>query len=219
MTITRRKDHHGGARDAFSDDPAFDDFDAWDAMTNTQAEMAAIMAEEADRAETRSGSPFAGTRVVSAPVARPVDGPTEKQTAFIAKLAAERGVEVPTPATKRAASAEIDRLMALPKVARTSTAKADPPEGIHFLDGEVFKVQEPRVNGGRRYAKRLTETGFEYVGRPANFSKLSESTLLSLEEAQEYGRLYGRCVVCGSPLTDETSIAAGIGPVCATKGF
>jgi hypothetical protein len=34
-----------------------------------------------------------------------------------------------------------------------------------------------------------------------------------------YGREIGRCGVCGRTLTDEASRAAGIGPICADKGF
>lgn len=38
-----------------------------------------------------------------------------------------------------------------------------------------------------------------------------------LAAAMKYGRLSGRCCSCGRDLTDPESIAAGIGPVCATK--
>jgi hypothetical protein len=40
---------------------------------------------------------------------------------------------------------------------------------------------------------------------------------MSLEEAKAFGRLYGVCVRCGATLTDEQSIEAGIGPVCAGR--
>lgn len=42
------------------------------------------------------------------------NGPSEKQIAFIEKLAREKGVEVPVVSTKTAASKAIDSLMALP---------------------------------------------------------------------------------------------------------
>jgi len=38
-----------------------------------------------------------------------------------------------------------------------------------------------------------------------------------LEAAKQYGRMSGRCGVCGRDLTDPESIAAGIGPVCASR--
>jgi hypothetical protein len=40
---------------------------------------------------------------------------------------------------------------------------------------------------------------------------------MSLEDGKKYGKLYGVCCVCGRVLTDENSIQAGIGPVCANK--
>lgn len=38
-----------------------------------------------------------------------------------------------------------------------------------------------------------------------------------LEASVAYGKLVGVCGVCGRPLEDEESVAAGIGPVCASK--
>lgn len=38
-----------------------------------------------------------------------------------------------------------------------------------------------------------------------------------LGTAQKYGKESGRCCSCGRDLTDPDSIAAGIGPICATK--
>ena len=40
---------------------------------------------------------------------------------------------------------------------------------------------------------------------------------MSLADAKKFGALYGTCCVCGRTLTDEVSIEAGIGPVCAQK--
>lgn len=38
-----------------------------------------------------------------------------------------------------------------------------------------------------------------------------------LEASVAYGKLVGVCGVCGRPLEDEDSVAAGIGPVCASR--
>lgn len=38
-----------------------------------------------------------------------------------------------------------------------------------------------------------------------------------LQAAMKYGKLSGRCCSCGRELTDESSIANGIGPICAAK--
>lgn len=91
----------------------------------------------------------------------------------------------------------------------------EPPEGIHYFDGVVYKVQVAQ-SSGRKYAKELSGDSWNYAGR-GPLSNLSESTLMTLEDAQEYGKLYGVCARCGAVLTKEESIAAGIGPVCATR--
>lgn len=96
----------------------------------------------------------------------------------------------------------------------------DPPEGIHYVDGTVYKVQRAVTTTGRPYAKRLVADGANptwlYEGRTP-FAKLSADTLMTRENAEEYGRLYGVCAICGRLLTDEVSIARGIGPVCLRK--
>lgn len=100
-------------------------------------------------------------------------------------------------------------------------ARPEVPEGMHQLNGSIYKVQES-PHTGRRYAKLLTsyaggrQWGFEFA--PGAMAKLSEETQMSLEQAKEFGALYGTCCVCGRTLTNEASIEAGIGPVCA-KGF
>jgi hypothetical protein len=40
---------------------------------------------------------------------------------------------------------------------------------------------------------------------------------MTLDQAKAFGALYGACCNCGKTLTDERSIEAGIGPVCARK--
>ncbi len=98
---------------------------------------------------------------------------------------------------------------------------AGAPEGIHQLGDVVYKVQL-NLAGTRTYAKELLVSGegddavglWDYVGR---VNGLDDSTLLSLEEAKAFGQLYGVCCNCGRRLTDETSIAEGIGPVCAKR--
>lgn len=94
-------------------------------------------------------------------------------------------------------------------------------EGMHRLDGEIYKVQVAVHGSGNEYAKLLVLQGdgdkgkFEYA--PGAIRKLSPQTKMTLEEAKEFGRLYGVCCQCGATLTDENSIAEGIGPVCAGK--
>lgn len=117
------------------------------------------------------------------------------------------------------------------------------PEGMHRLGDFIYKVQVAVHGSGRLYAKRLTPTReceghpnltdetfycdgmcrpeseivwkFEYA--PGVISRLSEDTLMTFEEAKAFGAVYGTCCVCGRTLTDENSIEAGIGPICAKK--
>lgn len=172
-------------------------------------------------------------RQAAAPAGPP---PTDKQLSYLRSLdpAAEGRLREAGALTKSGVSAEIDRLKSLPPAERPkAAASAEPPEGFHELDGKVFKVQRAVHGSGNLYAKRLmlelaaeldgdggkAKLDWEYVGRGPAFRSLSEETLLTLERAKELGHLYGVCCRCGATLTDETSIEAGIGPVCATKGW
>lgn len=168
---------------------------------------------------------------------------TEKQVAFITRLVAERygdpAAVVPGQSytllerlfpvrTKAAASGLIERLLAMPKAAPEEKASSivppvvKAPEGMHKVGDEIFKVQKAVHGSGHLYAKRLvagegygSKARFEYA--PGALKVLSVDTLMTLEEAKAWGALYGTCCVCGRTLTDEGSIEAGIGPVCAKK--
>lgn len=185
-------------------------------------------------------NPFADLTVAK-PVAKTTttNPPTEKQVAFFTKLVGERFEGVAAEAMiesipardKRNISKAIDELLALPKLAKTSgTTKVDPPEGIHKLGEDIFKVQVAKQGSGNLYAKRLNREAiieakandemlgkaerWEYIGRRGVFNSLTADTLLSVEEAAEFGHLYGICACCAADLTNEDSIARGIGPVC-----
>lgn len=171
---------------------------------------------------------------------------TAKQISYINSLKSQRDVSVGTDAAEalelgrqlwhfgkfssKAASAVIDALKAAgPKPAdhgtevveiSTGRAKSSTPEGMHKFGGVIFKVQKAIHGSGRLYAKALVEDGdggwrFEYAQGAVH--NLSESTRLTIEEAKEFGALYGTCCVCGRTLTNEESIEAGIGPICAGK--
>lgn len=91
---------------------------------------------------------------------------------------------------------------------------------IYLLDGVVYKVQQAIHGSGQMYAKKLVtdEFGparFEYAA--GAIRNLRPEHKMSLEQAVEFGAVYGVCCRCGRTLTDENSIEAGIGPVCASK--
>jgi hypothetical protein len=109
------------------------------------------------------------------------------------------------------------------KVARTlgaalGTTAPAVGEGLYRMDGVIYKVQRALASGnGHLYAKVLKQGHFSYA--PGALRKLRDEHKMSLAEAQEFGKLYGQCCVCGRTLTDERSIADGIGPVCGRKSW
>jgi hypothetical protein len=138
----------------------------------------------------------------------------------------------------------IDALRRIPvrTVARQQTADRQPAAqeveaGFYTTSPSVgvvtvWKVQEARHGSGRLYAKVLRETGdadsegrptwhFEYqpgaIALVARGLRNGDVVKLTVERAQEIGHLYGICCICAATLTDEESIAAGIGPVCVRR--
>lgn len=161
---------------------------------------------------------------------------TEKQMAFIAELchsidpdnAAEDILAIQDgPLSKRDASKVIDSLIAqrrqVQQGARPEQAAPAPAapavelgEGFYRNDSGIYRVAQAK-QGSHLLAKRLDpQTGkFQYVGAAKRFVKADQR--LTLEEAQEYGKRTGRCLVCGRELTNEVSVAEGVGPVCARR--
>lgn len=156
---------------------------------------------------------------------------SEKQAKYIADLREQRGV----PATstngwsKQRASEEISRLLKMPKVDKKNGRMEEPEDGMYYVPeaegpGHVYKVYKMVHGSGRQGVKQLViqdgskKGSFRYIGLAIN--KLPKNAKrMSLVEAKAFGRLYGFCIKCGATLTDEDSIAAGIGPICAGKGW
>ena len=92
--------------------------------------------------------------------------------------------------------------------------------GIYSVGDKVFKVY-PALNGGHLLAKELELQGLAkkptWVYRGAATRFVQAEQLMTLDKAKEFGKITGVCAMCGRTLTDETSIAAGIGPVCANR--
>lgn len=93
-----------------------------------------------------------------------------------------------------------------------------------LTDEELTWFSDPEVaqdykKGGEHYGeivgRFVKETGAITQLRAIE----NEARLATLEESKEFGQLYGICCLCGRLLTDEDSIAAGIGPICAGKYF
>lgn len=120
-------------------------------------------------------------------------------------------------ANRTTVSAQINRLKA--ELDAKPEATLPTPErvgkGFYMLDGYIYKVIDGRT--GRPYAKMLDgETG-AWIFAPGVAPHLRPEHALTLEQAEQYGRLTGVCCRCGARLTDQESIARGLGPTCATR--
>lgn len=98
-------------------------------------------------------------------------------------------------------------------------------DGYFKLDGTIYMSQLNQAETAY-YTKRLaiSYTGGEDGNEPEGsweyhnvYRQLKEEHRLTLEEAKEFGSLYGVCCRCGRRLTNETSKANGIGPICEGK--
>lgn len=110
--------------------------------------------------------------------------------------------------SKATASNRIGKLYAMPDVNELD-------EGMYRVGEDIFKVYRTR-DKNILVTKQLGEDGFEYTGKkPLSF--ITAEHRMTLDEAKEYGKVTGICCVCGAKLTNEKSIANGIGPVCGGR--
>lgn len=116
------------------------------------------------------------------------------------------------------------RMVSMKRAAAPHVAAADAP--VSVVDGQTYRAPDGRTfhvyqgQAGHLLAKLwdAAEDAFGYFGAatrlPAGLVKLTT------EELQAFGRATGTCAVCMRHLTDDTSVARGIGPICARKlGF
>lgn len=130
--------------------------------------------------------------------------------------------------SKAEASRAIDALLRCPTEPEVDVETGEilvpvTEEGMYRHDGQIYRVQRAKTTGNL-YAKHLdvrdngdgTHTGvFTYAG--GMIRQLSATERLTEDQARELGRLWSFCIVCAAELTDPTSIARGIGPVCAGR--
>jgi hypothetical protein len=129
------------------------------------------------------------------------------------------------------ASKFIDALKKLAYKPKESTEPAKPiatEPGIYKVGDKIYKVKFNRA-GTNMYASELKlsdyvdevgkrEAYFEYAGGLKKLG-ITADAKLSYEQAKQFGALYGSCICCGRLLTNELSIALGIGPVCGGRQF
>jgi hypothetical protein len=114
------------------------------------------------------------------------------------------------------ASRCIDILIGMPAAADAAPAFVGP--GYYAKDGEFICVVLNKAKS-RRYAKVLRFPGevgvhAKWEFTPGRIASLTEADRITLDDAKAFGHLHGFCIKCGKPLTDPTSVANGIGPVC-----
>jgi hypothetical protein len=110
--------------------------------------------------------------------------------------------------SKATASARLEKFFAMPSVNELD-------EGMYKVGDDIFKVYRTR-DKDILVTKQLVEESFEYTGRaPLKF--ITAEHRMTLDEAKAYGQVTGTCCVCGRKLTNEASIAEGIGPRCSGK--
>lgn len=165
---------------------------------------------------------------------------SDKQRAFIKNLLDQREHNIPEylqgpdDMTSREASNLIEVLLKAP---RKSSPKVDVAEGFYKQGDEIAVVKFNRAKANK-YAMRLkverhatrriaympgyiapdtftAEWAYE-AGLISEIAKGGWDTM-TLEEAKQFGALYGVCMVCGRTLTDPKSVEAGIGPICAGR--
>lgn len=169
---------------------------------------------------------------------------TTKQTEFLIKLATERAYALPaTPMSKSRASQLISMLLTMPKASidrplnldsdrdmyeALDAERVNEPGMYRLANGDIFKVQKAK-GSENLYAKKLTPimgkrlnendeiVGWEFIYEKGAMRSLTRGDRLSLADAKAFGIQYGVCCVCGATLKDATSVANGIGPICAGK--
>lgn len=154
----------------------------------------------------------------------------EVRVAAEAKLQATPKREVHTMIDCLKADVEAKRKARPARVPAPRPAAPQVEEGMYRdpVTGDIFKVQVAHHGSGKLYAKKLVKLNtvktkgkkeyshdFEYA--PGAINRIPASWRMTKEEAVEWGQLYGACCRCGTILTDERSIEAGIGPVCSGK--
>jgi hypothetical protein len=91
--------------------------------------------------------------------------------------------------------------------------------GIYDLAGKLYRIT--RKGTQLRVKEVVTGNGKPWYSRPGYgvITRLmaDEGRRISATEAASHGLKSGWCICCGRQLTDPESVAAGIGPVCASQ--
>jgi hypothetical protein len=129
--------------------------------------------------------------------------------------------------------ATIDAWLASDRALRTRTQECErkaaqrnsaaPTGTLDVQDGQTYRTPDGRVFHAYRTQRGVLcvklwdadADAFEYYGAATRMP--AGAVLMSREDAAEFGKATGTCCVCMRHLTDDESVARGIGPVCASK--
>ena len=162
------------------------------------------------------GGPVTVTQAAPAkPKVRPA---TERQIEFVTDLWNTRqhvvGDEVPDDMSFDDASAMIEFLLVQPKVGKVAAHGIR--HGRYAYRDEAGTVHFYVVGRNGRIEVQAGPARHPYTGRSLNEALLAIKAD-PMSAAALYGQELGRCGRCGLELTDETSRALGLGPICAGK--
>lgn len=206
----------------------------WEAKWSGKAVPDMGMFRDPKRAQRGNGNGGMIDPKNARPARKPRCGASPAQSAWMLRMVAEiNEAEITEKYTEAFLSEipwkEMDKhiefLKGLVNVTRNEARKAtEAPKGEAITQGmykvgdDIYKVKPTQA--GKLWAHKLTgstEDGweFQFAGNPSRFVKADQK--MTLEEAKRFGQITGTCCVCSRMLTDEHSIAEGIGPVCAEK--
>lgn len=149
---------------------------------------------------------------------------TERQLAACERCIEKRNASrvAAVARVEQAPVVQTDKLMAFFDKALASALKA--PK----LRFELFTASLPKANSANRASVYLKD-GSTYLGKivkgrffasreatPEQCKAIVETMADPLAQAKAYGRRTGRCCVCNRELSDPVSVAASIGPICAS---
>ena len=91
--------------------------------------------------------------------------------------------------------------------------------GMYRNSQGVFRVKQSKRGSfyAMRFIPEASTKSERFVYEAGAIYELSASDRMTIEQAQEIGALAGVCCVCGADLTNEKSVRAGIGSVCAKR--
>ena len=149
---------------------------------------------------------------------------TEAQVRFITSLRTERGLEAGSEVarlTKREASAEIERLKAMPRPRKAYAPEPDAPAPGYYAAEYKGVLRFYRVVAGKgkwegrtflnRFRSDLEDRVFA-AERAAAYAEINADPVAA---AMRFARETVHCYRCGRRLTDEESRARGMGKDCA----